>query len=212
MSEKQKTWTLDDDTALASNPGNLKVNRWRWFRHYPRWPIIWLASVVVCVALAYLVHQCFLTLGALLLVMNWLYWRRVSEHFRYGCTCPAVIVSSYPMLIAVATDLTKGIGQYPVIKIIEKPLGTACGQLPEVGRELPAIALYSPSADDLPHWSDFDPRPIDCATGDLEAIERVMSTITEGEWNELRSWLKQVPRPFACGLYQIDWPSEPPGE
>lgn len=211
MSDDQKTWTLVD-TARASNPGDLKVNRWVWFRNYPRWPIIWLASAGVCAALAYLIHQCFLTLGALLLVMNWLYWRRVGEHFRYGCTCPAMIVSSDPMLIAVSTDLTKGLGQYPVIKIIEKPLRTACGQLPQVGRELPAIALYSLSGDELPHWRDFDPRPIDCASGDLEAIQRVMSTIAEVEWNELRTWLEQLPRPFRCGLYHVKPLIEAPGE
>ncbi|MDA1049675.1 MAG: DUF3239 domain-containing protein [Planctomycetota bacterium] len=203
VSEEQKTWTLDD-SARASNPGNLQVNPFRWFRHYPKWPMIWLCSFVFFVALASLVHWSFWVVALLLFAMNWFYWQRVRDHFRHGCANPAIIVSMEPTLIAVSTDLTKGIGEYPVVKIIEKSIPAACGQVPQVGSRLPVVALYEPSPDDeLPHWADFDPRPIDCATGNLDAIQAVMSTFTEDDWNELKLWLRQVPRPFCCGLYHV---------
>ena len=43
MSEDQSTWTLDD-SARAGNPGNVRVNRFRWFRNYPKWPLIWFSA------------------------------------------------------------------------------------------------------------------------------------------------------------------------
>lgn len=203
VSKDQKTWTLDD-SARASNPGNFEVNPFRWVRHYPKWPLIWLCGLGSFVALAVLVHWSFWVFALLLLGMNWFYWQRVREHFRHGCANPAIIVSMEPTLIAVSTDLTKGRGQYPVIKIIEKELPAACGQFPQVGCRLAAVALYEVSADDkLPHWEDFDPRPIDCATGDLDVVRAVTGTFAKEDWDELRVWLRQVPRPYRCGLYHI---------
>lgn len=203
MSDEQRTWTLDD-SSLASNPGNLSVSPFRWFRYYPTWPLIWFFSLVFFVGLACLFHWSLWIVAVLLLAMNWFYWQRVRDHFRSGCANPAMVISMDPMMIAVSTDLTKGIGEYPVVKIIEKSLPAVCGQIPQVGSRLPAVALYESSPDDdLPHWADFDPRPIDCATGDLEAIRAVMNTFKESDWDELSSWLEQVPRPFRCGLYHI---------
>jgi hypothetical protein len=204
--EEQHTWTLDD-SARASRPGNLRVNRWRWFRHYPKWPMIWFSSLAFFVVMACLVHGSFWIFATLLLAMNWLYWQRVSDHFRHGCANPAIILSLQPMRIAVSTDLTKGVGNYPVIKIIQKSLPTACGQQPRVGTLLATVSLYFPSSEEEPHWSDFDPRPIDCATGDLDAMQRVMSGMDANDWNELRNGLKQLPRPYRCGLYHV-LPSE----
>lgn len=201
--EEERMWTVGD-SARASNPGSMPVNRLRWFRHYPKWPLVWLCSLALFTTLAIFIHWIFWPLALLLAAMNWLYWRRIGEHFRYGCTNPAMIVSLHPTLIAVSTDLSKGVGEYPVIKIIEKSLPTACGRLPQVGSLLPVVALYNMSPDDVPHWSDFDPRPIDCATGDVAVMERVMRTIREEDWNELHAGLKQAPRPFQCGLYHVN--------
>jgi len=201
--EADKTWTLNNSTR-ASNPGNLNVNPFRWFRHYPTWPMIWCCSLLLFVALACLINWKFWIAALLLLGMNWLYWQRVRDHFRYGCANPAFIVSLDPMLIAVSTDLTKGVGEYPVVKIIKKSLPMACCQIPQVGSRLSTVSLYKASPDDkLPHWVNFDPRPIDCATEDMDAIQTVMSTFTDDDWNELKLWLKQVPYPFRCGLYPI---------
>ncbi len=203
MPEEQQTWTLDD-SARASNPGKLRVNPIRWFRHYPTWPLIWLISLLFFVVMAWLVHGSFWIIALLLLAMNWLYWQRVRDHFRCGCANPAMLVSMEPMRIAVATDLSMGVGQYPVIKIIDKSLATVCGQSPQSGCLLPMVSLYRRSPDeDLPHWVDFDPRPIDCATGDVQQMQRLMSTFTNEDWDELKSWLRQVPRPLRPGLYHV---------
>ena len=199
----QTTWTLND-LALESNPDNLRVSPIRWVRHYPKWPLIWAGSFLLVAGLAHLVHWSLAIPAVVLLLINWFYWKRVRDHFRFGYADPAIIVAMDPMLIAVGTDLTLGVGHYPVIKIIEKSLSTAGGKTPRLGSMFAAVSLYSPSPNqDLPHWADFDPRPIDCATTDEVVIKEVMGAFPNEDWRELKSWLRQVPRPFRVGVYKI---------
>lgn len=202
MSEPQRAWTLDN-SARASNPGGLRVNPLRWLQHYPTWPLILFFGFWALIALAWLLNrQQLWGLAVAALVMNGFYWKRLREHFRYGDANPGIVVSLEPMLIAVATDLTRGVGQYPVVKIFKKRLPTIGGQLPQLGSRLATVALYDGS-DKSPHWSDFDPRPAQCATADQAALDRVMHSFTQRDWDRLNSWLAQVPQPFRCGLYHI---------
>jgi hypothetical protein len=205
MEQEQKSLTLNNST-FASNPGELDVQRLRWFMSYPKWPVIWMLSLAFFLVLAIFAHWIFWIPTILLLLMNWLYWRKVSDHFRFGCANPGVVLSLEPMLIAVCTDLTMGEGEFPVIKIIEKKLTSICGQLPQVGSLVPTVALYQSGGmkEDQNHWADFDPRPIDCATSDLREIKRVMDSFDPDDINELKTWLKQVPQPYRPGLYPID--------
>jgi hypothetical protein len=196
-------WTLSD-SSYAGNPGQVPLNPWRWLQYYPKWPLVWFSSLAAVVAMACFVDSNLWAAAGLLLVANWFYWQRVREHFRNGDACTAMIVSVRPMRIAVATDLSKGDGEYPVIKIIRKSLATACGQIPEVGSKLATVALYNDSGPAVPHWSDFDPRPIDCATANLEVMDRVMQSFAEKDWEQLYDGLRQVPQPYRCGLYHVE--------
>lgn len=207
MSEPQRAWTLDN-SARASNPGGLRVNPFCWLRHYPAWPLVLFFGFWALVVLAWLVNREQLWgLAVAALAVNGFYWKRLREHFRYGDANPGIVVSLEPMLIAVATDLTKGAGQYPVVKIFNKRLPTIDGQRPRLGARLATVALYEGSSDKSPHWSDFDPLPAQCATGDQAALERIMNSFTQRDWDRLNSWLAHVPQPFRRGLYPI-----PPGE
>lgn len=197
-----KSWTLDN-SSQASNPGDLRVSLIRWFRFYPTWPLIWFFSFVIFAVLGWYGHWSLWIVAALLLAINWFYWQRVREHFRCGCVNPAIVVSMDPMLIAAWTDLSKGFGSYPAIKIIKQALPTVCGQVPKVGCRLAVVALYENRYDDSPHWSDFDPRPIDCATTDLVAIQRIMDTLDKENWQVLNDHLEHLPQPLNCGLFAI---------
>ncbi len=109
------------------------------------------------------------------------------------------------MLVAVTTDLTKGFGDYPVIKIIKyKGKG-------KVGDKIGTVALYSASVDDsLKHWIDFEPIPIIYATDNIAEIERAIKSYDEEQWKQIESRLLQIPKPYMEGLYKIkgetsDW-------
>ncbi len=191
--------------AYASHPGRTRVDVLRWFRSYPRWPAIWLLGLLGGAALGWFVHASLWAVAGLALLGNLLYWRKVRGHFQGGCANPSVVISEDPLRIAVSSDLSKGDGDFPVIKIIEKPLAGIAGQQPKVGLRLATVALYYDGVEDRPHWEDFDPRPLECATGDLSEIARVISSFDEEDWGELERHLAQVPQPYRTGLYRIGW-------
>ncbi|MEQ8764092.1 MAG: DUF3239 domain-containing protein [Planctomycetota bacterium] len=203
MTEEQKTWTLDD-RARASNPGDLHVDFVHWFRQYPKWPSIWLGGLVLFVVLANRTHWAFWLLALVLLGMNWLYWRRIQDHFRHGDANPALVVSSGPMLIAVATDLSKDVdGRYPALKIFQKQLPALDGHEVRIGTRIATVSLYSPSPDDVPYWSDFDPRPVNCATRDLGDIQAILQRFPGEDWQHLERMIEAAPKPLAPGLYEM---------
>lgn len=74
--EDQHALTLDN-SARASNPGNLRVDRFRWLRHYPKWPLIWFSAFAFFSLVACSVHGSYWILAVLLLGANWFYWRRL---------------------------------------------------------------------------------------------------------------------------------------
>lgn len=200
---KKQSWTMDDST-VASNPGEIDASLVCWFRHRPIWPIIWAGAIAGSLVLTLLVHWSFALAVAFFAAANFLYWTRIKEQFRSGCACPGVVVSLNPTLIAVATDLTQGIGQFPAIKIVKMRLSKVAGQLVQIGTRVPTVAGYQRSMDaSLPHWSDFYPKPVDFVTDNPAEVARVLATFSNDEWRELDDWLKQVPQPYARGLYFI---------
>lgn len=202
MSDEQNSWTLVDSTR-ASMPGNLKVNPFIWIRFYPIWPLIWFLSLFLSSALTYFYHWLFLIPVIILTLINIFYWQRVTEHFLYGCVNPAVIISLNPVKFAVSTDLSKGTGEYPVIKIIEKNLSKVCGKKTKIGAVFPTIALYQKSDETLPYWDNFFPYPVDCATNNIEIIKNILHGFTEEDIAELKFGLTQIQKPYKCGLYFI---------
>ena len=154
--------------------------------------------------LALALHPICWIFSFLALAINCYYWIKVKEHFVYGNVTPGVIVSLDPMLIAVLTNLSKGVGDYHVIKIIEQRFSTVMEKPPFVGATFPAVALYQQSEDEsLPYWEDFDPRPIEFATADQSAIKNILSRMEKTDWKELKLGLRGVPRPFKPGLYHV---------
>lgn len=206
MSRDERTLTVDGSTQ-ASHPGRLRVDPILWLRHYPKWPIIWLSLAVGSVALGVWVHWAFGIATPILLFLNWFYWRRVQEHFQHGCVNPSIVVSISPLRVAVATDLTKGDGRYPVIKVIQKSLPGVMGQEPIVGMRLATVALYQADPNDTedlaPHWLDFDPRPAECATRDVDAVQRAFLSLGDEDWRDLDEWFEMAGRPSDVGIYRV---------
>ena len=201
--EKKTSWTMDDAT-VASNPGQLNASLLCWLRHKPLWPVIWAGGLGGALALTYLVHWSFAFAAAFFALANFFYWVRIKEQFRSGCANPGVVVGLRPTLVAVSTDLTQGVGHYPVVKILTLPLSTVAGRPVQVGARVPTVAGYTKSMDDkLPHWQDFSPLPVDFVTSDPAVVERVLATFPASDWRELDDWLEQVPKPYQPGLYFI---------
>ena len=195
-----------DQTTQASHPGGIKTSPFKWLMSYPTWPLVWFVPLCLFVALAIFVHWLFWIPVAFFAWANRFYWRRVHDHFMFGCANPAMIVNMEPMLIASATDLTKGGGEFPVIKIVEKNIKTANGETPQLGTRLVTVALYQQHPDDdgsMPRWRTFDPRPVDCVTSDVSAMQRVMASLGSDDWQSLDDGLAKLPKPRVAGQYLI---------
>ena len=195
--------TVNRETT-ASNPGRARINALRWVCHYPKWPLIWASSLAINLFAVLALSHWFLLPLVPVLGLNALYWVRVKEHFRYGDTNPGVVISINPILIAVATDLTQGVGSYPAVKVFRIRSNRVMGVEPQPGTRLPTVALYTRSHDPkCPHWSDFDPRPLEFATGDKEVIDRAMASFSEADWLRLETAIQKLPD-TKPGLYLLD--------
>lgn len=199
----QKSWTMDD-SALASTPGQIKLQPIRYFVNYPLWPCLWMAGLLIALVLALLLHWSLWILFAIFAGINWFYWQQRREHFLYGNMTPSIIVSVEPMMFATLTDLTHGAGSYHAIKIIQKRFSSVMGKTPQVGSMFPSVSTYEESMDESkPHWETFHPVPVECATGDPTSINKAVKKFSKKDWQELKLFLKKVPRPFKPGLYHL---------
>lgn len=193
----------ENNEARSNNPSQIKVNKFRWLLNYPLWPMIWMGALLFFIAMAWLIHWAFWFAVAFLALANWVYWLRVDDRFENGDTTPAIIINLDPMLIAVSTDMTKGVGSFPIIKIIEKEIVSICGKEPEVGMRLVTNCIYLADFKHTDRWKNFDPRPVDCVCDNHYAKLRLLNSFHPQEWQDMEDQLKQIPQPYECGLYPI---------
>ena len=203
-------YTVDNNT-YATNPGNTELNYWQWFLH--NIPIVALLTLGLLMS-AYLVEMFsmwFIILFLLLLAVNGFYWLRKKEHFKSGDSNGGIVVSVNPYLLAVSTDLTRGFGSFPIVKIVK----IRSREKLKVGDKVPTVALYSPSEkDDLPHWGDFHPQPLFYASRDKIDIKRAMDSYSEEDWQKLEKRIGEIQKPYVEGIFKVeitesDWQDYP---
>ncbi|MES2616670.1 MAG: DUF3239 domain-containing protein [Bacteroidota bacterium] len=190
--------TIDNNT-FASNPGNTKLNPFVWIRYNFLHVFLLTGSLLGFAWLSYDVLWWWLIGVFLSLAVNFFYWVRKKEQFRSGDSNAGLVVSVNPTLVAVTTDLTKGGGEYPVVKIIKYKKSAS------IGDKIATVALYIPSDNEHdPHWEDFFPTPMDYATTNKADIQGALNSYDPQQWEDLQRRLKQVPFPYAVGLYKVD--------
>ena len=188
--------------AKASNPGNVKLKPTVWLFHDLRKISIQSFLLLFSIVLFVVLRQDWMIMLILyLLFRNGSYWLRMKDHFQLGDSNGGIVVSVNPTLVAVTTDLRKGYGEYPVVKIIEFP------SLKDVipGEKIATIALYTESEEEyLPHWIDFHPIPLVFANDDEELHINTVKSYTVDYWENLERRLQDIERPFYPGIYIVD--------
>ncbi len=192
-------FTVDNDTA-ASNPGNAKLKPLVWFAHHPLEVGFQTLTLIVVLCFSFTIGRWFNVFALMLIVMNIFYWIRKKEHFKSGDSNGGLVLSRDPTMVAVATNLSKGIGSYPIVKVIEcKPLKNA-----QVGDRIPTVALYDyPKKEEAPYWGNFYPIPLSYATDDKTTLQAAMDSYGEGDWLRLQEYIKDWRPPYKAGLYKI---------
>jgi len=199
-----KKTTISNDTT-SSNPVDIEVKPLVWFRHSPTIGIfLCLLFILSIVGLYYDIRS--IAFIIVVIVMTTFHWMGVKKHFQADSN-PGLVVSTQPTLVAVHTDLTKGVGSYPAIKIIK------CSKLKgvHVGDMLPTVASYQNYEElDFPFWPNFNPIPVRYATDDKNTINKAMQSYSKSQLQNLKQHIKQIEPPYEEGLYLIhtedsDW-------
>lgn len=189
---------------VASNPGRLQVNYLKYWLAFPRWPTLWAFGLAASLVFAISVHYVWSAAVIFFVVANIIYWLHVHEHFRHGCTCPAILLSPDDGLVAVFDDLGMHGGFYPCIKILRQPVHWMTGGPYEADSLLAAIAVYRGSPEKERHWRQIYPKVVHCVTFSRAKIAQVMNSIEPDEWALLDRALMQVPTPYRPGLYPVN--------
>ncbi|MGR3898689.1 DUF3239 domain-containing protein [Psychrobacter sp. 1176_08] len=190
-----------DDNSVASNPGNAELNKWVWFCHN-KMDVGLLTLFLICSLLAAIVVDImYLFIVVIAIVINLYYWTNKKEHFLSGDSNGGIVVDIHPTLIAVNTNLTKGYGDFPVVKITKR----ASLKNVSIGDRVPTVALYTASTNEsLAHWLDFNPIPLSYATNDVKVINLAMQSYPNEQWEQLEKYLLELEKPYKTGLYQVD--------
>ncbi|HYF49165.1 MAG TPA: DUF3239 domain-containing protein [Planctomycetota bacterium] len=203
--------------TVASNPGGVDL-QWMPFLKCNAGVLGFLAVVTLIIvagfgAVAYFVWQpAFLFVVFAVLASLWLTYRLFSTmkiKFKHGCANPAVIVSTEPCLIAVMGNLSNDSSgdAYNVIKILPADLNSMNFPGFRVGARVATVALYTDGGHEG-RWADFEPEPVNCATTDFAAIDRVLNSFSADDWRELDEALGQVPDKTKPGLYPVSLPKQ----
>ena len=211
MEEQNKKRSLFyDDSTVAGNPGNIKMNALQWAKMNLSTVVKGIVAIVVGYLMMMEIHWVFgiVLIGALL--FNFWYWITASNRFKMGDVNLGKVVSVNPDRIAVITDMTKMIGFYPIIKIVETKLVPMERQLNSF---IPTVALYKDNPFDYPFWSEFNPTPLSYGTSDKFILQSRLNSFADEDYVELDRLLAQIgtikPGTYKVDIEASDWKEYP---
>ena len=197
--------------TAASNPGCVRARLTTVLRCYPH-----LAVFPVLIMLGGMFIAVTVTLGgdpAALLVLPicgvfagiilWYLFLRPKATARSGCLLPAVVVDGDSSLVAAVSNLSKLGGKDDHVKVFKAPLKRSGQGSIEAGKKCPVVALYEDANPRSASWSNFLPYPVVCLTDVRATHDRVLKQIPPEDWQELKTALRQIERPFRPGLYPV---------
>jgi hypothetical protein len=107
-----------------------------------------------------------------------------------------------PLLVATLTDLTAGDQPYPAVKVRREPAKRFPGDALKVGRPVVCVSRYDGASGDR-CWSNFHPRPVQCATASEAEVKRLLKEVPASQWEALQAAIRRLPKPLRPGLYRL---------
>jgi len=109
-----------DSHTIPSFQGDMKVNYFQWIKTHPKKTIYSIGALVLGYYLMTKIHWIFIIVFIGALLYNLWYWITVRNQFKGGDVNPGKVISLDPILVAVATDMRKFVGDFPILIIIEQ--------------------------------------------------------------------------------------------
>ena len=189
-----------DSNSLASNPGRMSLNVLQWI-NMNFGTVFKMTLFLVAAALLMLkIHWLFVIIFLGSLLYNVWYWFGVYNKFKAGDVNPGKVISINPDRVAVATNMSKFGGYYPIIRIINTKLPKF---EKEVGMFIPTVALYNDNPHDYPFWAEFHPVPISHGTTDKGILKARFETFTKDDFNKLNKYLSEI-NAVDEGTYRVE--------
>lgn len=178
-----------NNTAMASFQGNMTVNIFQWIKYYPKDVIKGISYLIFSFILMKYVHWSLGILFIVAVLYNIWYWYACYFRFRGGDVNPGKIISLSPTLVAVRTNLTKGVGDYPVLEIIQT-------NLPEedliINKIIPTVAIYHNNPHGYPFWAEFFPVPIIHGIKDRLKLNYFLKNFSSNDLDSLNKAIDEV--------------------
>jgi hypothetical protein len=140
-----------------------------------------------------------LLLSAVVVFLGFL--REAKGVFDRGDICAAVVIDAQRNLVATFSDLSKGSLPYPVVKVVRAPLGRIIGETPRNGTRLAYIVLYN-GFPGRSRWEGFGGYLVNSGTQNKKTINRVVQSISAGDWEMLDRGIACLRKPYRKGLYR----------
>ena len=186
--------------ARATRQANTEFSYLRWLKTYYSTYKKLALVVILFGGLGYFVNKWFLLPLLPIILIKYLLDSKERDMYLSGALLPAIVIDANQDLIAVLTDLTLGIGKYPIIKIqklkIPKEKRVANTKL--------AVAGQYYNTKKYKHWNFFRPLILYSGMKNPDLHDEKIKQIPTAEWVELTSKIKNFNGEFKAGYYPIN--------
>lgn len=194
--DKTENDTLSSE-AYATNQGKINLSYLQWLKYHKFPTLKYCLIVLIGIAVLPLslgVAIFLVGYGVYKLIVYFVYLKGIKDCYDMGNIIPGIVVHNSPVLIATLTDVTKGIGSYPVIRIGAFPSFKKYHKgWVKIGDRIPMLAIYHVNTEQsLNYWNDFTPWPVEFATKDRNFIGKKYYSISEPYWQYAEEMVKQV--------------------
>jgi|GEM_PF-1617113 len=189
-----------DSSSMASFQGNMKLNPIQWIKMNTAKVFRVTLYLILSFYAMIKIHWIFAIVFVGCLLYNLWYWFGVKSRFGGGNVSPGKVISVSPDKIAVATDLSKMIGNYPVVKILKTKL---VKEDKKVGKFIPTVAIYNENPHGYPFWAEFHPVPVSHGVTDRDHWRHLLSKFKKEDFEEIDNYLTQIGT-SKIGTYKVD--------
>lgn len=187
-------------SAKSTRQVNASFSFARWLFINRKSYVKFLVIELILLLLALIVGWFFYIPFAVYFIFEGLSLLKERDMFKSGDLCPAIVLSESNMTIAVLSDLSCGVGKFPIIRVKKVNLPV---KYRKEGTMIPIAGGYYNTGKYL-HWNCFNPLPIPSGTKDESLIEEKKKMIPPLEWVKLKSEIKKLQNEPAEGYYPID--------
>jgi len=185
--------------ARATNQANLTADPWTYFKNRKSYhkKVVFFSILLIIASL--------LISWAILILLFWFWFYTCFsilasiDNYHMGTLNASIVVTRNPTRIALITDLTMGLGEYPLIRICKVNLSKKYNK---INKRIPVSCGYQ-NVEDQNFWDYIKPNPLVYATTDENLIQQKINEIPSQDWIDLKRWIAANKSGFYEGYYPI---------